>query len=72
MKKTFYIVFFLIGNLIFSQTTDRFTLKNVKINTNDNEFGTVIPKDGGIYYSKSVFKNNQDLMNFLLLFLKVS
>lgn len=61
MKKTFYIVFFLIGNLIFSQTTDRFTLKNVKINTNYNEFGTVIPKDGSIYYSKSVFKNNQDL-----------
>jgi len=61
MKKTFYIAFFFVSNLIFSQTTERFTIKNVNINTNNNEFGTVIPKDGSIYYSKSVFKNNQDL-----------
>ncbi len=46
---------------MFGQTSERFTVKNININTTNNEFGTVISKSGGIYYLKSRFKGQTDL-----------
>jgi outer membrane protein OmpA-like peptidoglycan-associated protein/LysM repeat protein len=61
MKKTLCIVFVLISSWLYSQSSDRFTVKGVSINTNNNEFGTVISNDGGVFYSKSTYKNQMDL-----------
>jgi len=60
MKKAFILFLFFSLNIIVAQTSDRFSIKSIDVNTRNNEFGAILTSDGSIFYSKSTYDNNND------------
>ena len=59
MKKIFILFLFFSISSVNAQT-DRFTIKNVNVNTKNNEFGAILTSDAAVFYSKSTFNNTKN------------
>ena len=58
MSRAFFLYLFFSISVLFAQNSDRFDVVNLSINSNENEFGTVLTNDGSIFYLKSNFRDS--------------